>query len=112
VMIGLKGGLGSLLGFKPSDYSSKEEIEEPVEEIVEETTEEPVEEVQELVVEESPDIAKEVGDIGKRIADEFKPLTPIAAPMPQSYPQTVNRPVPNKSPALGGISFWGDTKFW
>ncbi|MFA5049284.1 MAG: hypothetical protein WC516_09735 [Patescibacteria group bacterium] len=135
VIRGLKeGNTAELLGFKSQDLSPRADDtvetqdinyeEQPVEETV--TEEVATEEVptnqpqvpQPNIVEE--DLTTSVGNLGKRIADEFKPLTPmvgpinapIPAPMPQPYSQTINKPVPNKSPSLGGVSFWGDTKFW
>jgi hypothetical protein len=67
-------------------------------------------------------IQDDLGGIGKTIADEFKPLTPIVgnsipAPMPQQYPNApkIIKPVikNNNSPQLSGSKFWSDDlKFW
>ncbi len=132
VIRGLKEGeLYLLLGFRAEDFKARPEIEPMQEPVIEETeevvteeipieqpvgqpTEKPVETPQEMSV------AAEVGDIGRQIAEGFKPLTPIAAPMPQPY--ITSKPVPrpvSKSPSIGStkvwdndISFWGSEKFW
>ena len=98
-------------------------------------TEQPVEEpviVEETVIEETVvpaevpvevDVNEGVGDVGKRLADEMKPLvpffTPVPAPLPYQtkYGQT-NRPLispvkTSNNPQLGTSKLWDDDiKFW
>ena len=98
-------------------------------------TEQPVEEpviVEETVIEETVvpadvpaevDVNEGVGDVGKRLADEMKPLvpffTPVPAPLPYQtkYGQT-NRPLispvkTSNNPQLGTQKLWDDDiKFW
>jgi hypothetical protein len=120
----------------PEEIAQAESMatEQPVEEVVVEETlpvEEPVV-VEETVIEETVvpaevpvevDVNEGVGDVGKRLADEMKPLvpffTPVPAPLPYQtkYGQT-NRPLisPNKTsnnPQLGTSKLWNDDlKFW
>lgn len=110
----------------PMEENVTEEV--PIEEVtIEETV---VETPVEIPVEKpkEPELTSGVGNVGQRIADEFKPLTPfigpinptvapIPAPMPAPYPNS--RPAvapagrPNNTPQLGTEKFWdNDTKFW
>jgi len=129
VIKGLKeGNTAELLGFKPNDLSPR--AEDTVETTDINYEEQPDEGVEEVVTEEVPvekpvetsketNVAAEVGDISRQIAEGFKPLTPIAAPMPQPYNQPRTIPTPKPSPQIGStkvwdndISFWGTEKFW
>jgi hypothetical protein len=110
----------------PEEIAQAESMatEQPVEEVV---AEEPVvvEEtvIEEVVVPAEPDVNEGVGDVGKRLADEMKPLvpffTPIPAPLPYQtkYGQT-NRPLispvkTSNNPQLGTQKLWDDDlKFW
>ena len=95
--------------------ATEPQMEEPV--VVEETV------IEETVVPAEVDVNEGVGDVGKRLADEMKPLvpffTPVPAPLPYQtkYGQT-NRPLisPNKTsnnPQLGTSKLWDDDlKFW
>jgi hypothetical protein len=134
VIRGLKEGeTYTLLGFRAEDFKAQSEPIEVVEEVREEvvTEEIPVEQPMEKPIEtpQETNVAAEVGDMGRQIAEGFKPLTPIVgpinapipAPMPQPYQTT--RPAQNlvvkPSPSIGttkvwdnDISFWGSEKFW
>ncbi len=137
VIKGLKeGNTAELLGFKPNDLSPR--AEDTVETTDINYEEEPVGETEEVVTEEVPvekpietpketNVAAEVGDMGRQIAEGFKPLTPIVgpinapipAPMPRPYNQPRVAPTPKPSPQIGStkvwdndISFWGTEKFW
>ena len=138
VIRGLKEGeLYTLLGFRAEDFKAQLESEPMEEPVVEETTEEvineevPVEQPVEKPVEpqQETNVAAEVGDMGRQIAEGFKPLTPIVgsinapipAPMPQPYPtgRPIQKSVTKPSPSIGttkvwdnDISFWGNEKFW
>ena len=95
--------------------ATEQPVEEPV--VVEETV------TEEVIVPAEVDVNEGVGDVGKRLADEMKPLvpffTPVLAPLPYQtkYGQT-NRPLisPNKTsnnPQLGTQKLWDDDiKFW
>ena len=99
--------------------ATEPQMEEPV--VVEETV------IEETVVPaEVPaevDVNEGVGDVGKRLADEMKPLvpffTPVPAPLPYQtkYGQT-NRPLispvkTSNNPQLGTSKLWDDDiKFW
>lgn len=93
-------------------------VEEPI--VVEETVTEEV-----IVPAEAPvevDVNDGVGDVGKRLADEMKPLvpffTPITAPLPYQtqYGQTRTGGAPaktNNAPQPGTSKIWDDgLKFW
>jgi hypothetical protein len=91
-------------------------VEEPV--VVEETITEEV-----IVPAEVPvDVNEGVGDVGKRLADELKPLvpyfTPVPAPLPYQTkygqtPKPAGAPRPNSSPQVGTQKIWDDgLKFW
>lgn len=139
VVKGLKGEVGESLGFKPEDFVARNDTEpagtpyegittsEPIveETVTEELVEAPVETPTEVpvapVAPVEPDITEGVGNVAKRIADEFKPLTPvinpIPAPMPYQTPygQSVPRPSvkPDNAPRLGTSKIWDDDlKFW
>ena len=95
--------------------ATEQPVEEPV--VVEETV------IEETVVPAEVDVNEGVGDVGKRLADEMKPLvpffTPVPAPLPYQtkYGQT-NRPLispvkTSNNPQLGTSKLWDDDiKFW
>jgi hypothetical protein len=98
----------------PDEVVTEESITEPVMEspIPEEVTETVVTETPKLSSEEM-NVAQEVGNMASDIANAFKPLTPIVAPMPTTGTPMVNRTKVNNSPQIGTAKIWNDDlKFW